>query len=232
MNHNRRAGDTTRATFPGSRGLRAPASGHTFSSTAPITTVLIANLEKLLGGLRDSALLRYSLGNEWLKCGEPDKAAECLRAAVERDANYSAAWKLLGKALAASGDTAAALAAYTQGIAVAEARGDVQAAREMSIFARRRRGGRLAFGAFRREQHGVDAECIEPGAHRLGLAAVAERTDLDARLDGRRNAFQRQPGVQFFDPARIGKDAGLQGIAGEQPGRRRPPLRRVPVQPA
>jgi len=102
-----------------------------------MTTALIVNLEKLLDGPRDGALLRYSLGNEWLKCGEPGKAAECFRAAVERDANYSAAWKLLGKALAESGDTAAALAAYTQGIAVAQARGDVQAAKEMSVFARR-----------------------------------------------------------------------------------------------
>ena len=93
----------------------------------------------MLGGPRDGALLRYSLGNEWLKAGDPARAAEHLRAAVERDPKYSAAWKLLGKALADSGDPQAALAAYERGIAAAQARGDVQAAKEMAVFARRLR---------------------------------------------------------------------------------------------
>ena len=102
-----------------------------------MTTAIIANLEKLLGGPRDGALLRYSLGNEWLKAGDPARAAACLRAAIERDAQYSAAWKQLGKALTESGDISAARAAYAEGIRVAEAKGDVQSAREMAVFARR-----------------------------------------------------------------------------------------------
>ena len=104
-----------------------------------MTTTIIANLEKLIGSARDGALLRYSLGSEWLKAGDPARATEHLRAALERDAQYSAAWKLLGKALAENGEVEAALAAFAQGIAVAEARGDVQAAKEMSVFARRLR---------------------------------------------------------------------------------------------
>ena len=102
-----------------------------------MTTAIIANLEKMLGGPRDSALLRYSLGNEWLKAGDAAKAADCLRAAIEFDANYSAAWKLLGKALSASGDITAALHAYENGIKVAETKGDIQAAKEMGVFAKR-----------------------------------------------------------------------------------------------
>jgi predicted Zn-dependent protease len=102
-----------------------------------MTTAIIANLEKLLGGPRDGALLRYSLGNEWLKAGHPAQAAACLRAALERDGQYSAAWKLLGKALAESGDIPAARAAYAEGIRIAEAKGDLQAAKEMAVFARR-----------------------------------------------------------------------------------------------
>ncbi len=102
-------------------------------------TALIANLEKLLGGPRDGALLRYSLGNEWLKAGHPEKAAACFREAVERDAKYSAAWKLLGKALAESGQIQAALEAYEQGLRVAGEKGDIQAAKEMSVFAKRLR---------------------------------------------------------------------------------------------
>jgi len=99
----------------------------------------IESLEKLLGGPRDGALLRFSLGNEYLKAGDPAKAGKCFQEAVDRDSRYSAAWKALGKALAEAGDNAGALAAYERGIAVAEARGDIQAAREMKVFARRLR---------------------------------------------------------------------------------------------
>ena len=65
-----------------------------------MTAAIIANLEKMLGGPRDGALLRYSLGSELLKSGDASGAAQRFREAVERDANYSAAWKMLGKALA------------------------------------------------------------------------------------------------------------------------------------
>jgi predicted Zn-dependent protease len=104
-----------------------------------MTNATIANLEKMLGGPRDGALLRYSLGNEWLKAGDCAQAASFLRDAVERDANYSAAWKLLGRALAESGQAQDALTAYQQGIAAAQARGDIQAAKEMTVFAKRLR---------------------------------------------------------------------------------------------
>lgn len=104
-----------------------------------MTSATIANLEKLLDGPRDGALLRYSLGNEWLKAGDPAQAAGYFRAALERDPKYSAAWKLLGRALAESGQLQPALAAYQQGIAAAQARGDIQAAKEMAVFARRLR---------------------------------------------------------------------------------------------
>ncbi len=97
----------------------------------------IASLEKLLGGPRDGALLRFSLGNEYLKAEAPRQAADCFRAAVERDPNYSAAWKALGKSLAQAGESSAAAAAYGDGIRVAEAHGDIQAAKEMKVFLRR-----------------------------------------------------------------------------------------------
>ena len=97
----------------------------------------IESLEKMIGGPRDGALLRFSLGNEYLKAGAPAQAAVAFRAAVELDPNYSAAWKVLGKALAEAGDKAEASAAYERGIAVAEAKGDIQAAKEMKVFAKR-----------------------------------------------------------------------------------------------
>jgi Tfp pilus assembly protein PilF len=104
-----------------------------------MTSAIIANLEKLLDGPRDGALLRYSLGNEHLKAGDCAQAASRLREALERDANYSAAWKLLGKALEEGDHAQEALTAYERGIIVAEGKGDVQAAKEMHVFARRLR---------------------------------------------------------------------------------------------
>ncbi len=98
---------------------------------------IVANLERLLGGPRDTPLLRFSLGSEYLKAGDAGRAAEHLRDAVTRDPEYSAAWKLLGKALADTQRPGEALEAYRAGIAVAERRGDKQAAKEMSVFARR-----------------------------------------------------------------------------------------------
>lgn len=96
-----------------------------------------ADFEALLAQGRDSALLRFSLGSAYLKAGEAEKAAAHLARAVEYDPNYSAAWKLLGRARAESGDRDGAREAYTRGIAVAETRGDVQAAREMQVFLKR-----------------------------------------------------------------------------------------------
>ena len=99
----------------------------------------IQSLEKLLGGPRDGALLRFSLGNEYHHAGDLSQAEKCFRDAVDRDSRYSAAWKALGRVLAEAGKAAEALAAYESGIAVASARGDVQAAKEMTVFARRLR---------------------------------------------------------------------------------------------
>lgn len=102
-----------------------------------MTSAVIANLQKLLGTPRDGALLRYSLGNEYLKSGDAHNAQLQLAEAVARDPGYSAAWKLLGKALAEDGQTQEALAAYRQGMEVAEKKGDKQAAKEMAVFAKR-----------------------------------------------------------------------------------------------
>ena len=98
---------------------------------------VIQNLEKMLAAGRDNALLRFSLGNEFSKLSQFDQAAVHLQQAVTFDPNYSAAWKLLGKALNETGQLAAALEAYQNGIAVAEKRGDKQAAKEMAVFAKR-----------------------------------------------------------------------------------------------
>ena len=98
---------------------------------------MISSLEKLLNTPRDGALLRYSLGVEYAKLGEHARAVEYLREAVKRDPQYSAAWKALGNALRDAGQAAEALEAYRSGIEAARAKGDKQAEKEMTIFARR-----------------------------------------------------------------------------------------------
>ena len=98
---------------------------------------LVDNLEAMLARGQDSALLRYSLGAEYLKLEQFDKAAEHLRQTVEKDPKYSAAWKLLGKALADAGHKNEAIKAYEDGIRVAEEKGDKQAAKEMTVFLKR-----------------------------------------------------------------------------------------------
>ena len=98
---------------------------------------LISSLEKLIGTPRDGALLRYSLGTEYLKTGDRVRAIEHLREAVQRDPDYSAAWKVLGRALADDDQPAQALEAWTLGIEAARRKGDRQAEKEMNVFARR-----------------------------------------------------------------------------------------------
>jgi tetratricopeptide (TPR) repeat protein len=102
----------------------------------PLSTAA-QNLEKLLGTPRDGALLRYSLGIEYAKAGELERAIAHLQEAVARDPRYSAAWKALGKALADASRNEEALAAYRRGVEAAHARGDKQAEKEMTVFARR-----------------------------------------------------------------------------------------------
>ena len=98
---------------------------------------MIERFEALLASGKDGTLLRFSLGNEYLKAGDAIKAAMHLRAAVAADPGYSAAWKLLGKSLEAQGEVDEAIATYTKGIAAAESRGDKQVIREMGVFLKR-----------------------------------------------------------------------------------------------
>jgi Tfp pilus assembly protein PilF len=98
---------------------------------------LIASLRAQCNGPRDGALLRFSLGNALLEQGEHAAAAEELRRALSFDTQYSAAWKLLGKACLAGGDATGAADAWRQGIDVARQRGDKQAEKEMTVFLRR-----------------------------------------------------------------------------------------------
>lgn len=99
--------------------------------------LLIANLRAQLDGPRDGALLRYSLGRALLDVGERAEALVQLQRAVSLDADFSAAWKLLGKAWLDDQQPEAAAEAWRHGVQAAQRRGDKQAEKEMQVFLRR-----------------------------------------------------------------------------------------------
>ncbi|AYM79492.1 hypothetical protein D9M09_09610 [Janthinobacterium agaricidamnosum] len=94
-------------------------------------------LEKLLAQGRDSALLRFGLGDACLKDNDAEQTVIHLAQATQQQTSYSAAWKLLGKALLQLGRLDEAQAAWTTGVTVAQQQGDLQAVKEMTVFLKR-----------------------------------------------------------------------------------------------
>jgi len=82
-------------------------------------------------------MLRFGLGQAYLKEQQYDKAAEHLHQATIHDPQYSAAWKLLGKAHVELDNKDQAISSYQSGIDVADQKGDKQAAKEMQVFLKR-----------------------------------------------------------------------------------------------
>lgn len=85
-------------------------------------------------------MLRFTLAAGYFERGDLERARTHAEAALALDADYSAAWRLLGKVQTAQGHALEAAATYRSGIAVAERRGDLQAAKEMRVFLRRLEG--------------------------------------------------------------------------------------------
>jgi Flp pilus assembly protein TadD len=94
-------------------------------------------LENLLAEGRDSALLRFGLGQACLKDEDAEAALLHLTQATAQNPRHSAAWKLLGVALRQLDRLDAAEAAWTQGLAVAGQQGDHQSVKEMTVFLKR-----------------------------------------------------------------------------------------------
>ncbi|AJP59767.1 hypothetical protein UC34_14550 [Pandoraea vervacti] len=98
---------------------------------------MIEGLEKLLAAGKDNALLRFGLGKAYLDLRDFTVAADHLARCVAFDGAYTAAWKLLGKARQGAGDIEGARDAWTRGISAAQAHGDRQAEKEMTVFLKR-----------------------------------------------------------------------------------------------
>lgn len=97
----------------------------------------IEALLRMLDRGQDSALLRFSLGNEYRAAEQHDEAIAHLEQAVKLDPAYSAAWKLLGRSLECAGRADDAMVAWRSGIEAAKHKGDRQAAKEMAVFLKR-----------------------------------------------------------------------------------------------
>ena len=98
---------------------------------------MLESLEKMLAQGMDNPMLRFGLGKGYLDAGDAEKAAAHLRRCVELDPRYPAAWKLLGNALQSSGDLEGARTAWEKGLVAAQAHGDKQAEKEMTVFLRK-----------------------------------------------------------------------------------------------
>jgi len=93
--------------------------------------------KRMLSQGQDGDMLRFTIGNACFAAGKHDEAVEHLRAAVEFNPGYSAAWKILGRALHAYGDVQGALDAFDKGLAATEQKGDKQTAKEIAVFRKR-----------------------------------------------------------------------------------------------
>ena len=85
----------------------------------------------------DNVMVRYSLGREYLKVKRYAEAEGEFREALRLKADYSAAYRELGKSLVGLGRLDEARDIYTKGARVACEKGDLQTQREIEVFLRR-----------------------------------------------------------------------------------------------
>jgi Tfp pilus assembly protein PilF len=98
---------------------------------------MIERLEETLAAGTDNVQLRFGLASAYFRDGQFDAARRHAAVAVERDPEYSAAWRLLGRSLIELDEKVAARSALESGIAAAQQRGDRQLVREMTVFLKR-----------------------------------------------------------------------------------------------
>lgn len=95
------------------------------------------NLERLLASGRDDALLRFGLGSAYFNGKDFERALPHLQACLRHDPGYSAAYKLLGKALFKLDRKPEAREVFEAGLPVAADKGDKQTEREILAFLRK-----------------------------------------------------------------------------------------------
>jgi Tfp pilus assembly protein PilF len=102
----------------------------------------IEGLTELLDEEPEDVTTRFMLATELAKAGDHATAAAHFAELLTRDADYTAAYRGLGRARVAMGDLTGAREVFTRGLAVAERTGDLQSGREMAALLRRHVDGR------------------------------------------------------------------------------------------
>jgi len=92
------------------------------------------NLERMLAEGRDDAMLRFGLGSAYFNEKGFEKSIPHLQACIDHDPRYSAAYKLLGKALFKTGENDKARTIFESGLPIAIDNGDKQTEREILSF--------------------------------------------------------------------------------------------------
>jgi Tfp pilus assembly protein PilF len=100
-------------------------------------TERVAQFQELIALEPEDTVLRFGLGELYMEAGDFARAAEQFAEIVRLDPQYSAAYRYLGQSYAALEQSAQAQKIFERGIAVAEARGDLQTAKEMRVFLNR-----------------------------------------------------------------------------------------------
>lgn len=95
---------------------------------------LIDNLENMLASGNDSAMLRFGLGSAYFNEKRYADAIPHLQQCLAMDDNYTAAYKLLGRALHKQGREGEAQQILTTGLEKSLATGDKQTERELRVF--------------------------------------------------------------------------------------------------
>src|SRR5262249_23791603 len=102
-----------------------------------MATARIRQFQELIALEPDDTVLRFGLGELYIEAGNFAAAAEQFAEIVRLDPQYSAAYRYLCQAYTALERAQEAAEGFQRGIAVAEARGDLQTAQEMGVFLRR-----------------------------------------------------------------------------------------------
>lgn len=92
------------------------------------------NLEAMLAKGRDDAMLRFGLGSACFSESDFTEAVIHLEQCLKMNPDYSAAYKLLGKAYLKMDDDANARRIFEKGLPVAQSQGDKQTVKEMTVF--------------------------------------------------------------------------------------------------
>jgi uncharacterized protein HemY len=82
-------------------------------------------------------LLHYTLGRAYAQERRWSEAVDAFRKTISLKADYTTAYRELGRALEQSGQLTDALAIYKEGLSVAEKTGDLQVKKELNVFIQR-----------------------------------------------------------------------------------------------